>query len=304
MISSATSFAIGSAIGSGSLWIMTQHSRVTTFIGAGGKTTCLRSLTQEINSAGLQVVATTTTKVYPEEHMIAWRNINPPPQQKGACFWYDKVQNESGKWIGPLVTTIDDAIAEDFLSFKCRSNQTEEQREKACASSRTDLELPDSDSDSNKRYWVIEGDGARGRKIKCWESYEPQIPRYTECAVLVLDYGLWGNVLQADQVHRPHQCRDLVGQVWKAESAWSYFLRSPVFAPQYGQMSWVILFNSPGNENKDVIDPMISLDLLRELGFKWVEIQERSVAVETRPRHLRLAAGDAKEGDLRWFDLW
>ena len=269
MTSSVTRLPISSANGSGSLWNMTQRLPVTTFIGAGGKTTCLQSLTQEIESAGLQVVATTTTKVYPEKLMSAWRNHNPPPQQKGAWFWYESVEHESGKWIGPSVTTVNKAIAEDLF----------------------------------KRFWVVEGDGARGRKLKCWESYEPQIPKFTDCAVLVLDRGLWGHVLQADQVHRAHTCRDLLGQVWKAESAWKYFLRSPVFAPQYGQMSWVILLNSLGKtiESKDVIDPINLLDLLHN---RWVEIQQKSAAFETRPRHLRLAAGDAREGNLQWFDLW
>lgn len=291
MIGSATRLDIGPSNESGSLWTMTQHSHVTTFIGAGGKTTCLRSIAQEIESAGLQVVATTTTKVYPEERMITWRNLNPPPKQKGAWFWYDKMEDETGKWIGPSVTAVDEAIAEDRLSFEYQSNQAE---------------VPNLSDLHGKRYWVIEGDGARECKLKCWESYEPQIPNYTECAVLVLDRGLWGTILQADQVHRPHICRDLLGQVWKAESAWSYFLRSPVFASQYEQMSWVILLNSPGktSENKDVIDPTNSLDLLHDLWDKWVEIQQEPIAFEKRSSHLRLAAGDAKEGDLRWFDLW
>lgn len=259
---------------SSSLWNMTHRSRVTTFIGAGGKTTCLRSLTQEIESAGQQVVATTTTKVYPEEGMIPWRAPNPPsPNKDAACFWYDRLEAESGKWIGPSVNSVDNAIAEEH----CHS----------------------------KRYWVIEGDGARGLKLKCWESYEPQIPKYTDCAVLVVDRGLWGKVLQAEQVHRSYLCKDLLGTVWNAENAWSYFLRSPVFAPQYAPMSWVILLNSPEITitNKGVIASRKPLDVINELKARWLELQQNSV-IEMRPCHLRLAVGDAKEGNLRWFDLW
>ena len=71
---------------SGSLWDMTSRAQVVTFIGAGGKTTCCRSVTKELESAGEQVIATTTTKVLPEEHMIAWKNTEPPPlEQEGAC---------------------------------------------------------------------------------------------------------------------------------------------------------------------------------------------------------------------------
>jgi len=299
MTSSATRLSIGSANGSGSLWNMTHGLRVTTFIGAGGKTTCLRSLTHEIESTDLQVVATTTTKVYPEEHMIPWRNLNPPPQQqKGAWFWYDKTEDESGKWIGPSVTAVDEAIAA-FHVGAIHELPLPQDNSSLSASLRTVPNL-------HQRYWVIEGDGARGHKLKCWEFHEPQIPKLTDCAVLVLDRGLWGNVLQAKQVHRPHICIDLLGKVWKAESAWRYFLRSPVFAPQYAHMSWVILLNSSGKdlENKDIIDPTNSLGPLNDLSDKWGEIKQNPVTVEKRPRHLRLAAGDAKEGELRWFDLW
>lgn len=250
------------AKGSGRLWEMTQQSRVTTFIGAGGKTTCLRSLSHEIEAASQYVIATTTTKVYPEGQMIPWRKLHPP-DGKGTYFWYNKVEDDTGKWIGPSITDVDKAISEDL----------------------------------GKWYWVIEGDGARGCRLKCWETYEPQIPNHTDCAVLVLDRGLWGNVLQASQVHRYHLCRDLIGQVLSSESAWNYFLRSPVFAPRYAHLFWVILLNSA--------DSMDSSDILNGLRHKWEEeIQDSSDCVEKRPKHLRIAAGDALKGDLRWFDLW
>jgi len=126
---------------SGTLWDMTKRVQVVTFIGAGGKTTCLRSLTREINAAGHRVIATTTTKVFPEESMRAWKNSSPPAyEQAGACFWYVDVEDKSGKWMGPPVSSVDAAIASAGLS----------------ASQRT---VPNSHSDLN---WVIEGDGQRG----------------------------------------------------------------------------------------------------------------------------------------------
>jgi probable selenium-dependent hydroxylase accessory protein YqeC len=262
----------------GSLWDMTGHVQVVTFIGAGGKTTCLRSITQEIAAAGQRVIATTTTKVFPEESMKGWESpTSPPYEQKGACFWYSNLLDESGKWMGPTLKAVDDAIA----------------------SART-VHL---NSDNSKRYWVIEGDGARGLKLKCWEPHEPQIPQRSDCIVLVLDGGLWGRVLKAEQVHRPAGCQDLLGHVWNAEKAWRYFLRSPVFAPQYGQMSWVILMNchEENAENENSVEPLV---LLQDLGHRWAEIQAEVKDLKYRPSHLRLAAGNAKEGKLQWFDLW
>jgi len=263
----------------GSLWGMTGRVQVVTFIGAGGKTTCLRALTQEIDSEGHWVIATTTTKVFPEESMKAWKNPNPPPyEQKGAWFWYVDIMEKRGKWIGPPLKAVDDAIAS--------------------ASSRTVPDLHDLGM-----HWVIEGDGARGLKLKCWESHEPQIPRRSDCVVLVLDGGLWGRVLEAEQVHRPASCLDLIGQVWNADRAWRYFLRSPVFAAQYGQMSWVIFLNIHGeaSERVNLAEPF---GPLHDLRHRWAEIQQEVKDLKYRPKHLRLAAGDAKEGKLQWFDLW
>ena len=258
----------------GSLWDMTGRVQVVTFIGAGGKTTCLRSLTQEIESTGHRVIATTTTKVFPEERMNGWKNPKPPPyKQEGACFWYVNVTEENGKWVGPPLKAVDAAILEE-----------------------THGKITRGASGSNKRFWVIEGDGARRLQLKCWGPHEPQIPRRSDCVVLVLDGGLWGRVLQAEQVHRPAGCLDLLGQVWNAEKAWQYFLRSPVFAPQYAQTSWVILLNT-----KASID---SHKPLLDLNHRWSEIQLEVKDLEYRPKHLRIAAGDAKEGKLQWFDLW
>ena len=252
---------------SGSLWDMTGRAQVTTFIGAGGKTTCLRAITQEIDTAGHELIATTTTKVFPEESMKGWKNLGPPPYgQEGNFFWYVDTEEESGKWMGPPLKAVDDAILEDF------------------------------NSSSTKRFWVIEGDGARGLKLKCWEPHEPQIPRRTDCAVLVLDGGLWGKILQAEHVHRSAGCLDFLGHIWNAEQAWRYFLRSPVFAPQYGQMSWVILLNAKASIDSD--------KSLFELNQRWAKIQRAGKDLGCRPNHLRIAAGDAKEGKLEWFDLW
>ena len=303
---------------SGSLWDMTRRAQVVTFIGAGGKTTCCRSVTRELESAGQRVITTTTTKVSPEEYMNAWKNSDPPPrEQDGACFWYVNVKDSNGKWIGPSVQAVDAAIesASAYASASASMSASTaldveaihewplhvSTRLSACSSTVPDL---------HDLYWVIEGDGARGLRLKCWEWYEPQIPRRTKCAVLVLDRDLWGNFLQPKHVHRPERCSDLLGRIWNAENAWRYFLRSPVFDPRYKDLSWVILLNSPRKDaemsdsqfiqNSEAIDT----DPLKELSQAWIEIQEQAVKLNDRPIHLRLAVGDAKEGIIQWYDLW
>ncbi len=285
--------------GKGSLWKMTGQTHVVTFIGAGGKTTCVQAITQEIVSAGQRVIATTTTKVFPDASMKRWKSSSPPPyEQQDAFFWYVDVLEDSGKWVGPPLQAVDEAIANSNTNTcTCTSTST---KVCTCTSLRT---APDLHSDHNKLYWVIEGDGARGLKLKCWEPHEPQIPKRSDCVVLVLKGGLWGKILLEEQVHRPACCSELLGQVWDAETAWCYFLRSPVFDPQYELMSWVILLNchEKNAENEDLVK---SLVLLEDLRHRWEEIQPDIEDLKYRPSHLRLAAGDAKEGKLQWFDLW
>ncbi|TGE36196.1 putative selenium-dependent hydroxylase accessory protein YqeC [Desulfosporosinus fructosivorans] len=289
---------------SGSLWCMTGRVQVVTFIGAGGKTTCLRTLTEEINAAGQRVIATTTTKVFPEESMKGWENIAPPPfEQDGACFWYLKVEDKSGKWMGPPVQTVDAAIASSRTNLDIGTIRELPVHEGLGVGTINELPVHGSASartvpNLHDRYWVIEGDGARRLKLKCWEPHEPQIPQQSDCIVLVLDGGLWGNVLQEEHVHRTDRCPDLLGHVWNAEMAWNYFLRSPVFAPQYGQMSWVILLNCHGENAGN------ALGALLDLNQRWGGIQRESKDLKDLPNHLRIAAGDAKEGELQWFDLW
>ena len=254
---------------------MTNRARVMTLIGAGGKTTCLRALTQEIETSGYPVTATTTTKVYPETHIEAWHRLQPPSAgQTGAYFWYSEAEEKSGKWLGFSPAVVDKAIQGE-----------------------------------SQRYWVIEGDGARERRLKCWAGHEPQIPGQSDCGVLVIDGSLWGQVLKAEDVHRAEHCPDLLNLPWTAENAWRYFLRSPVFWPQYRQLSWVILMNLHGTMREPGL-PDLADQVLEALDAGWLKLREQRPELEQslepakRPKGLRLAAGDAKEGRLAWFDLW
>lgn len=275
---------------SGSLWEMTDRAQVITLIGAGGKTTCLQGLTQEIYAAGYPVTATTTTKVYPDDKMQTWNQSDPPPcETDQVYFWYTEVEDGSRKWLGPSPMAVDEAILGDL--------------------------------GLSQRYWVVEGDGARERRLKCWASHEPQIPYRSDCGVLVIDGRLWGGVLKEEYVHRSELCKDLLNRLWTVECAWLYFLKSPVFWPQYQRLSWVILFNIPRqsdpvlnvtgeNVHSKLAGDSISSDfheaacLLEALNGRWLELEEQNGILENRPKRLRLAAGDAKEGRLQWFDLW
>lgn len=263
------------ALSNGSLWEMTRRANVITFIGAGGKTTSLRQLTQEIYAAGHNVVATTTTKVYPEENFPSWQSsCCPPSAKRGLWFWYARREPENDKWVGPDRETVDAAI-EANISLK---------------------------GTEWARAWVIEGDGAKGRRLKCWDAHEPQIPLQTQCAVLILREELWGKTLHVEDVHRPERCPDLLGSVWNGTRLWRYVLKSPVFDARFKHMSWVVFLNGSNEMEKDRTTS--SEYILKTLEALWPKVQQLDAYPSRMPLHLRIAAGDAKEGKIQWFDLW
>ena len=251
----------------GGLWELTNFSRVVTFVGAGGKTTCLKTLTSELSLAGKKVVATTSTHVFPVDFASSWLSTREPPDSDCPSFWYTGVDVIHGKWRGPATAAIDTAIALEKDGYSSRA----------------------------ERYWVIEGDGAKGRKLKCWASHEPQIPLATECAVLLVHGGLTDKVLHPEDIHRAELCPELIGRVWNARTAWDYFLKSPLFYSIYQHMFWVILFNEFGGQG----EKQISLaELAAEYGLPDTLNKRQG------PAHLRIAAGNVKEMRIAWCDLW
>lgn len=248
----------------GSLWDMTGRARVITLIGAGGKTTSLGCLAKEISSYGDPVLLTTTTKVYPFDDLASWisQEDSPPADFSYPCFWYAAEDLKNGKWIGPLTKTVDREITAV------------------------------GQANSLSRKWIIEGDGAREHKLKCWAEYEPQIPLSSECVVLILDSGLWGKTLEAGDVHRQECCEDIIGKVWCDQTFQNYLEHSPAFDPKYCHISWVILFNE--NSSNSSSGNSISLE----------ELVNRNYRMDSRPSHMRIAGGDIKSGKIRWLDLW
>ena len=249
------------------LWELAHKAKVITLIGAGGKTTSLLRLAEEISSQGYDVIQTTTTKVYPVKAKELWINpaTPPPPSVQHPCFWYVQTEEKTGKWIGPKVETVDQALEVE------KNNNIE-------------------------RFWIIEGDGARGLQLKCWAEHEPQIPASTECAVLLLRGDLWGKTLDDKVVHRAEYCLDLTGQTWNAQTCWEYLRRSPVYYPEFQHIFWVVLFNELSENPAKTVKDIAIKDILKE-------IKDSASNAGNGPRHLRIAAGNVKEGTFRWLDL-
>ncbi|MEL1133747.1 selenium cofactor biosynthesis protein YqeC [Desulfitobacterium sp. THU1] len=251
------------------LWEMTGYAEVIVFIGAGGKTTALQALAQEIHSQGRRVIGTTTTKVYPMPSSFwqSWERPDIPPPQgiDKPCFWY-RGNGEENKWLGPRVQIVDQALNE-----------------------RT----------KDSGVWLVEGDGARGKKLKCWNQHEPQIPLKSQVAILLISGGLWGRTLTEEEIHRSEECPEFLGGLWASENAADYILNSPVFYPEYKELSWIVLFNAFNDPSYSNLEG-ISQAVLKSLEGQFIN----SRPSRTQPRHLRIAEGDVKKGSLTCCDLW
>ncbi|KUO63068.1 MAG: hypothetical protein APF84_11110 [Gracilibacter sp. BRH_c7a] len=213
----------------GSLWETLYHSQVITMIGAGGKTTALVRLIQELSAHGTKVIATTTTKVYPIDCATIWVDVIPPPDDiRYPCFWYKEESND-GKWIGPDTEKVEEAIDYDK-------------------------------NHNNNRVWIIEGDGARSLYLKCWAGHEPQIPSNTDCVVLIISAGLWGKTLHSKDVHRPEYCKDLIDRTWNTQTFWNYLQYSPVCRLKLKNTSWVVLFNETSCSGQNILNQVKLLE--------------------------------------------
>ncbi|MHB1654194.1 MAG: selenium cofactor biosynthesis protein YqeC [Desulfitobacteriaceae bacterium] len=252
----------------GTLWEMARKAQVITLIGAGGKTTTLDRLAKEMHADGYPVVMTTTTKVFPMKAGEPWYNAQePPPPETQLSFWYAGLEKETGKWVGPEKRLVDRAIDRDqFSNFRNTERGT-----------------------SPFRCWVIEGDGARGKELKCWGEHEPQIPERTECAVLLLDAGLWGQPVLPENLHHPERCPDLVGEKFTTSLFWGYLMDSPAFTRDNCQLDWVVLFNIRGQMKENFLESVAT---------------PPAEVVLHKPRSLRLALGNVLETRISWLDLW
>lgn len=274
----------------GSLWEMTGLAGVTTFIGAGGKTTSLHRLAGEITACGYPAVLTTTTKVFPSEDSVPWQNTDtPPPVAATPYFWYAGIERETGKWLGPAREAVEAAIARESIP----KNQSYAES----------MPVEATVQNPSTRFWVIEGDGARGHRLKCWAEHEPQIPANTECAVLVLDAGLWGTMLKEEDVHRSELCPGFPGQLFSTGTFWAYLKNSPVFYERYSQLTWVAMFNyKTGWDNSPLLGN--AQGFLNEIYLSYRKKEQELKAHNPLPKHLRIAGGDVKASPISWIDLW
>jgi probable selenium-dependent hydroxylase accessory protein YqeC len=161
---------------------------LVSIVGAGGKTTLMFRLANELANEGKTVLTTTTTKIYP-----------PTQEQSRAVFVGSDPQKllKDADRLYPNEHHITAAADYDGASGKLL---------------RYPLESIRVFWESRRFEWIlIEADGAAGRSLKAPADHEPVIPAETTTLVSVVGLDAVYKRICADWVFRPHLFAHLSG---------------------------------------------------------------------------------------------
>lgn len=156
-------------------------------VGAGGKTSLMFALAQELGKKGKRVITSTTTKVYHEQALEApravyiadsrsWMDQLREGLAQGGHVFVGRCVLESGKVDGIHPSVCDEL----FLGREAD-------------------------------YVLVEGDGASGLPVKAPAEHEPLIPASATKVVAVLGLEGVGRPLSAESVFRPEAFKKLTG---------------------------------------------------------------------------------------------
>lgn len=152
---------------------------LVSIVGAGGKTTILRTLGEELATARAQVVLTTTTMLAEDQvhEPACWSDL---PSEVEARFspgvpLFVVAGRVPGKVTGPSKTVVDRIFLETTVD-----------------------------------YIIVEADGARKMMIKAPAEHEPAIPEASTTVIVTMGFDAIGRSI-IDVAHRPERVAELAG---------------------------------------------------------------------------------------------
>lgn len=197
---------------------------VISIVGAGGKTSLMFTLAENLKSNS-RVLVTTTTKIFVpnkskydfiaigEEEFSPLRDLN-----KEGIYVYGKEINSQNKLIG---IDIDE----------CRKLK------------------------SNFDYVLVESDGSKMKPLKGWKEYEPVVPVLADKTIGVFDISTIGKIIDHNLVHNMEEFLDITGAFLGEKMSVDYAARlilheKGLFKNSCGQR---ILFINKVENNQDIL---------------------------------------------------
>ncbi len=160
---------------------------VVAFIGAGGKTTAMYCVAEELAARGLKVIVTTTTKIFPPDR----KDITLIVEARAGEALASRAAEALGRVNAVAVVTrlLPDGKLEGIPS----------------AGVAVLWQLPDVAA------VLVEADGSARKPFKAPAAHEPVIPEETTLLVAVAGADALGQPLTADLVHRPELAAQQAG---------------------------------------------------------------------------------------------
>ena len=167
-----------------------KPGEVIALAGGGGKTTTMFRLADELASAGLRVLTTTTTRLFTSQVQLAPVRVEFDP---------------ASQTIADILPAVEAALAAHSQVFISRPIEP--------ASSKV-TGLPPAIIDALAQHVDViinEADGARKHPFKAPAGHEPVIPASTTLVVPVVGLDVLGEPLDGDSTHRPELVSRLTG---------------------------------------------------------------------------------------------
>lgn len=165
-----------------------QTVTTVAFIGAGGKSSAIRTLVNELQSE-IPVVVTTTTKLGRSQNDLAHRHLILEDEDLISAL-----RTELGS-AGSLLVTNRQGSGES--KWRGLSGDQMGVLRQACVDAQALL--------------LIEADGARGKSLKAPAEHEPVIPDGTDLVVPIVGLDVVGKPFTAEYCHRAERARELLG---------------------------------------------------------------------------------------------
>ncbi|MFV9671598.1 MAG: selenium cofactor biosynthesis protein YqeC [Acidimicrobiia bacterium] len=152
---------------------------LVSIVGAGGKTTILRTLGEELAATGSRVVLTTTTMLAEDQiaEPACWSDLPPEVEARlsPGVPLFVVAGRVPGKVTGPSTTAVDRIFLETTVD-----------------------------------YVIVEADGARKMMFKAPAEHEPVIPEASTTVIVTMGFDAIGRSI-ADVAHRPDRVAALAG---------------------------------------------------------------------------------------------
>lgn len=152
------------------------EKEVIVLVGAGGKSSLMYRLAEELAGNGRNVITTTTTRIWkPKEELNRFK----------------------------LIISYEGEIPRDIFAYHrhvtCGSAITNDGKVVGVHPSK----IEDWEQTPNVDYIIVEADGSRGKSFKAPAPYEPVIPSNTTLYIAMVGVDILGKKLNNENVHRP-----------------------------------------------------------------------------------------------------